>query len=218
MLGIVHLSTFIVGAILIVLLPGPNSLYLLAIASKEGIRAGYAAALGIITGDSILILATVLGAASILHTYPFTFVALKVVGASYLGYLGIKLLIASVHTWQKIHTDPDVNTVKMSKNDKMQSPFRTALTISLLNPKAILFFLSFFVQFVDEKASSPALSFLVLAIIVQMISFSYLSTLIFSGRKLAGYFSSHYRLSSVAIFSVGCLFLAFGLKLAMSSI
>lgn len=219
MLGIVHLSTFIVGTILIVLLPGPNSLYLLATASRYGVRAGYYAAFGIITGDSLLILATVLGAASILHTYPFTFLALKIIGALYLGYLGIKLFLHSIATWKKSnHVEPATIAEDISELSKAQSPYRTALTISLLNPKAILFFLSFFVQFVDEKAPSPALSFLCLAVILQTISFSYLSMLIFSGRKLAGYFSQHYRLSSIAICTVGFLFLGFSLKLALSTV
>ncbi|MEB3752888.1 leucine efflux protein LeuE [Acinetobacter sp. MD2(2019)] len=220
MLGIVHLSTFIIGTILIVLLPGPNSLYLLATASRYGIRAGYLAALGIITGDSLLILATVLGAASILHTYPVTFIALKIIGASYLSYLGIKLFLHSVETWKKHHNPPETLAIEadISELAKAQTPYRTALTISLLNPKAILFFLSFFVQFVDAKASSPALSFLCLALILQSISFSYLTLLIFGGRKLANYFSQHHRLSSVAICIVGILFIAFSLKLAFSSI
>ena len=218
MLGIVHLSTFIVGTILIILLPGPNSLYLLATASRYGIRAGYASALGIITGDSLLILATVLGAASILHTYPFTFIALKTVGALYLSYLGIKLFLHSIATWKKSNTEVSPVAEEIPDLTKAQSPYRTALTISLLNPKAILFFLSFFVQFVDEKAPSPALSFLILALILQIISFSYLTLLIFGGRKLAGYFSQHYRLSSIAIFTVGFLFLGFSAKLAFSTI
>lgn len=64
-------------------------------------------------------------------------------------------------------------------------PYKTALSISLLNPKAILFFLSFFVQFVEPDYAYPALSFLILAVILQIISFSYLTALIFSGIKLS---------------------------------
>ncbi|MHA3061642.1 leucine efflux protein LeuE [Acinetobacter sp. ANC 4636] len=220
MFGIIDLPRFIIGTILIVLLPGPNSLYLLTTASRYGIKRGYQAALGILTGDSILILATVLGAVSLIHAYPIIFTVLKVLGAGYLGYLGIKLFLHSIGIWKnakqpKIEVDPArANEPPMTA----LRPFRTALTISLLNPKAILFFLSFFVQFVDPKSSAPMLSFLILAVILQFISFSYLTSLIFGGRKLARYFSQQQRLASLATCAVGILFLTFGAKLAFSTI
>ncbi|WP_264673631.1 LysE family transporter, partial [Acinetobacter harbinensis] len=99
MFGITDLGTYIIGTTLIVLLPGPNSLYVMSIASRFGIKAGYKGALGVYTGDMILIILTALGAASLLHAFPWLFILLKVVGALYLSYLGIKLLIAAWHTW-----------------------------------------------------------------------------------------------------------------------
>ena len=106
MFGISDLGTFIIGTILIVLLPGPNSLYVMSVASRFGIATGYAAAFGVFTGDLILILCTILGAASLLHAFPWLFTVLKVIGALYLGYLGIKLLIAAYKTW--FHSTLDV--------------------------------------------------------------------------------------------------------------
>ena len=94
MFGIIDIGTYIIGTILIVILPGPNSLYVMSIASRFGIKTGYWGALGVFTGDLILILCTVLGAASLLHAFPWLFILLKIVGALYLSYLGIKLLIA----------------------------------------------------------------------------------------------------------------------------
>ncbi|MHA3115396.1 leucine efflux protein LeuE [Acinetobacter sp. ANC 4635] len=220
MFEIIDLPRFIIGTILIVLLPGPNSLYLLATASRYGIKRGYQAALGILTGDSILILATVLGAVSLIHAYPIIFTVLKVLGAGYLGYLGIKLFLHSIGIWKNAKNQVVVTEVTSTSEPPMIAlrPFRTALTISLLNPKAILFFLSFFVQFVDPKSSAPMLSFLILAVILQFISFSYLTSLIFGGRKLARYFSQQQRLASLATCAVGILFLTFGAKLAFSTI
>jgi len=92
------------------------------------------------------------------------------------------------------------------------------LTVSLLNPKAILFFLSFFVQFIDPDYPHPALSFITLAIILQVTSMSYLTLLIFSGRKLSGFFRQSPKISSVSVFLVGLLFFSFGVKLATSSL
>ncbi|AXQ22191.1 leucine efflux protein LeuE [Acinetobacter wuhouensis] len=215
MFGITDIVTYILGTIFIVILPGPNSLYVMSIASRFGIKTGYIGALGVFTGDLILILCTVLGAASLLHAFPWLFVVLKIVGASYLSYLGIRLLIASFKTWfskpQNIQANSDTSATEQFH------PFRTALTISLLNPKAILFYLSFFVQFVDPDYPYPALSFAALSVILQIISMSYLTILIFSGVKLASFFNARYRVAASCVAAVGLLFCGFGLKLALST-
>ncbi|KAF1012345.1 MAG: Leucine efflux protein [Acinetobacter bereziniae] len=216
MFGITDVVTYILGTIFIVILPGPNSLYVMSIASRFGIKTGYVGALGVFTGDLILILCTVLGAASLLHAFPWLFVILKVVGASYLSYLGIRLLIASVKTWRSKPQTIQSETVPSTSTEQFH-PFRTALTISLLNPKAILFYLSFFVQFVDPDYPYPALSFAVLSVILQIISMSYLTILIFSGVKLATFFNTRYKVAARCVAAVGILFCAFGIKLAVST-
>lgn len=215
MFGITDLATYIIGTILIVILPGPNSLFVMSVASRFGIKAGYKGALGVYTGDMILIILTALGAASLLHTFPWLFILLKVVGATYLSYLGIKLLIAAYHTFKAVKTPEKVEEKQSLEQVK---PFSTALTISILNPKAILFYLSFFVQFVDPAYAYPAITFTALAIILQIISMSYLTILIFSGAKLASYFSDRYKLTAICVASVGILFCGFGLKLATSTL
>lgn len=217
MFGITDLTTFIIGTVLIVILPGPNSLYVMSTASRHGVRTGYRAALGVYVGDLILILCTALGAASLLHALPWLYVILKIIGAVYLSYLGIKLIISAYYTWRpKVHIH--LSNLPAQSLPINEHYFRTALTISLLNPKAILFYLSFFVQFVDPDYAYPALTFAALATVLQMISMSYLSILIFSGVKLAFYFNRNYKLTSCAIASVGILFCAFGLKLASSTL
>ncbi|MFH7767059.1 leucine efflux protein LeuE [Acinetobacter sp. BSP-28] len=216
MFGITDLSTYIIGTTLIVLLPGPNSLYVMSIASRFGIKAGYKSAFGVYTGDLILIILTALGAASLLHAFPWLFTLLKIIGAIYLSYLGIKLLIAAYHTWNVLHSTTQISTVE--KNIEQLHPFKTALTISILNPKAILFYLSFFVQFVDPAYPYPAITFTALAIILQIISMSYLTILIFSGVKLASYFTSRYKVTASCVAAVGLLFCGFGIKLATSTL
>ncbi|ENX05236.1 leucine efflux protein LeuE [Acinetobacter courvalinii] len=215
MFGITDLTTYIIGTILIVLLPGPNSLYVMSVASRYGIRTGYAAACGVFTGDFILILCTVLGAASLLKAFPILFVILKITGAAYLAYLGFKLLQGAYQTWNKPPHHAEL--AALPKLDQIH-PYRTALSISLLNPKAILFFLSFFVQFVEPSYAYPALSFLILAIILQLVSFSYLTALIFSGIKLANFFKHNYKIAAAGICLVGILFFGFGLRLATSTL
>ncbi|WP_151813359.1 leucine efflux protein LeuE [Acinetobacter nosocomialis] len=215
MFGITDLTTYIIGTLLIVLLPGPNSLYVMSIASRYGIKTGYMGALGIFTGDLILMLCTVLGAASLLKAFPWVFIILKLVGALYLSYLGFKLLQGSIQRW-KLRNQPQAEMADLPALDKIH-PYKTALSISLLNPKAILFFLSFFVQFINPDYAYPALSFLILAVILQIISFSYLTALIFSGSKLSAFFKQNHKIAASGVCLVGILFFGFGLKLATST-
>ena len=91
--------------------------------------------------------------------------------------------------------------------------FKRALLLSLTNPKAILFFLSFFVQFVDPAYPHPSLSFAVLAIILQLISFSYLNLLILAGQRLAAAFMARRQLALVGTAAVGLLFIGFAVRM-----
>lgn len=96
--------------------------------------------------------------------------------------------------------------------------FRKALLLSLSNPKAILFFISFFIQFVDPGYAYPGLSFLVLAVILELVSALYLSFLIFTGVRLAAWFRRRQRLAAGATSGVGALFVGFGVKLATATL
>ena len=97
-------------------------------------------------------------------------------------------------------------------------PFHTALVISLMNPKAILFFVSFFIQFVDPGYAWPALSFAILGLICQIISGVYLSLLILGGAHLAQQFRTRRRLAAGATGGVGVMFIGFGARLADSTL
>lgn len=211
--GITDLTTFILGTIFIVLLPGPNSLYVMTIASRWGIGAGYRGACGIFLGDTILMILSATGVTSLLQATPALFIVLKFAGAGYLSWLGVALLRTAIRTWQ--------GTEKSRVIDKpvdISRPFRTSLVISLLNPKAILFFVSFFIQFVSPDYPHPELSFLILGLIVQFCSALYLSVLIFGGAHLAQQFRQRQRLAAIATGGVGSLFIGFGVKLANATL
>jgi len=207
--GITDLTTFILGTIFIVLLPGPNSLYVMTVASRWGIAAGYRGACGIFLGDTILMILSATGVASLLQTTPALFMILKYAGAAYLSWLGIGLMYSAFRTWRSL-AGPE----SPQKPVDASRPFRTALLISLMNPKAILFFVSFFIQFVSPDYPHPVLSFLILAVIVQICSGLYLSALIFGGAHLARQFRRRQRLSATATGAVGSLFIGFSVKLA----
>lgn len=211
--GVTDLTTFILGTIFIVLLPGPNSLYVMSVASRWGVAAGYRGACGIFVGDTVLMVLSATGVASLLQATPALFMVIKYAGAAYLAWMGIGLLGAAFRTWR---TGAD-ETRPQAPVDASR-PFRTALLISLMNPKAILFFVSFFIQFVDPGYPHPALSFAILGVIVQICSAIYLSLLIFGGAHLAAQFRRRRRLAAAATGGVGGLFIGFGAKLANATL
>lgn len=216
MFGISSLSAYIIGTIAIIVLPGPNSLFCLSTAAKSGKKAGYQALFGILLGDSALIIATVFGAGSLLKLYPSLFFAIKILGGLYLAHLGFNLVKAGVRKCQLRH-HPSIHITDAGPT-KQAHPFYHALLLSLTNPKAILFFLSFFVQFVEPTYPNPLLSFLILAIILQCISFLYLNVLIILGEKVTATFAKQHALASVAMLFVGTLFIGFALNLWMADL
>ena len=218
--GITDLSAFILGTIFIVLLPGPNSLYVMTVATRHGIAAGYRGACGIFIGDTILMILSVAGVATLLKTNPGLFMAVKYLGAAYLAWLGSNLLRAAVATWrQEKETEKNKDSSQgPTAAVDASKPLKTALLISLTNPKAILFFVSFFIQFVAPDYPHPLLSFLILGVVVQLCSAAYLSALIFGGTRLAQRFRRQHRLAATASGLTGALFVGFAVKLASATL
>ncbi|MFB7279680.1 leucine efflux protein LeuE [Streptomyces hydrogenans] len=216
MLGVTDLPTYLAGLVLIILLPGPNSLYVLSVAARKGTRTGYKAAAGVFTGDTILMTLAALGAASLLQTTPLLFTVVKYAGAGYLAWMAYGMLRAALDMWRS-RREPAGAATETAESGSTEHPYRRALVISIFNPKAILFLISFFVQFVDPSYAYPALSFLVLGSLLQLGSFLYLTTLIFSGTRLSAAFRRRKRLSAGATSAAGALFLGFAVKLSLSS-
>ena len=214
-LGITNITAYLIGTVAIILLPGPNSMYVLATAAQQGIKRGYAGAAGVFVGDTIIMVAAVIGAATILRKAPQVFVALKIAGALYLSYLGVNMLIGAYKIWQ---TRANITAPKMVQIEKSTNPFSRALLISLINPKAILFVLSFFLQFVSADAPHPYVAFLVLGLILQFFSIAYLSGLIFAGAQLAQTFRSRPVWMMLGTVLVGCLFIGFVVKLGLATV
>lgn len=219
MLGITNPLAYIIGAIAIVLVPGPNSIYVLTVSARHGARCGYGGALGIFTGDSTLMLLTALGAASVLRANLMVFTAVRLAGAAYLCYLGGRMLAGGARSLLHRDARADGAPAQPVAPDVEEPPsfwhsWRKALMISLINPKAILFFLSFFVQFVDPSYPYPAISFFVLGAIMQTFSMLYLGTLTVAGVSLARMFSHRYRLKAFLNSMIGALFVGFGIRIA----
>jgi leucine efflux protein len=143
---------------------------------------------------------------------------IKYAGAAYLGYVGLTMLRGAWRRW-RVRNDPSTpRLIDAAEPAALRSPFRRALVISLLNPKAILFFISFFIQFVDPGYAWPAVSFVLLGLIAQVASALYLTVLIFAGTFLAAQFQRRRRLAASGTTAVAVLFLGFSLKLATASV
>lgn len=214
--GVTDIWTYVIGAFGIILLPGPNSLFVLSVATARGVKAGWQGACGVFVGDGILLALTALGAAGLLRTLPTLFMVVKYAGAAYLAWVGLNLIRSAWRQWRE---QPVATPVPAQETPAhLAHPFRRALVISLLNPKAILFLLSFFVQFIDPHFETPAIPFLILSAILMTFSALYLCTLIVAGARLAENFRRRQRLSSSLSGAVGGLFVWFGAKLATASL
>lgn len=214
MLGVTDLWAYLVATILIILLPGPNSLYVLSVSARRGVRAGYQGAAGVFLGDTILMVASAAGVASLLQASPVAFGIIRYAGAAYLAYLGFTLIRGGIQIWRRRREVVSEAVTPTRTPAQSERPFRRALVASLLNPKAILFFVAFFVQFVDPAYPYPVLSFLLLGTIVQVFSLSYLSILIFGGNALANTFRRRKALASLGTGAVGVVMLGFAARLA----
>jgi leucine efflux protein len=214
--GVINYLTYVLGAVLIILLPGPNSLYVLSLAAQQGRRCGWAAVAGVFLGDTLLIIATALGAISILTAYPAIFMFIKYAGAAYLIYIGINLIGGAISTWKTLDSD-SIDDARLIKKTSASRAFKKALLVSLLNPKAILFLLSFFVQFVDPQYATPAIPFFILALTLQLFSLIYLAVLIYAGSVLAQAFKKRKKISAISGGGIGTGFVLFAIKLALAS-
>ena len=202
--GVINIWTYIAGLIFIILAPGPNSLYVLKTGASYGIATGYRAAAGVLLGDAILILLSYLGVASLVQTSPVLFTAIRYLGAAYLLYLGVSLIYSNWVAPKDKTSSPKIKTERV---------FRKSLSLSLTNPKALLFYVSFFIQFVDYSYDSTWISYSILAMILEVFSLTYLSILIVLGRALTQYFHQNKSLAKMGNSLLGLFFMGFAARL-----
>lgn len=156
MLGTHDLLLFIAAGLLLNIIPGADTLYIVGRASTQGIRAGLVAALGIGAGCLVHILATAVGLAALLATSAQAFMWVKLLGAAYLAYLGLTLLMTKANQ-PTSHTQPP--------NASLNKVFWGGFLTNVLNPKVALFFLAFLPQFIEPHAPSKSLSLVFLGVL-----------------------------------------------------
>lgn len=203
MFGIADYGAFVAAIIVFLLIPGPGNLALVTSTGKGGIKGGLAATLGVIAGDQVLMWLAVAGVAALLAAYPTAFHAVQWLGAVYLGWLGLKMLRAKPGDAPILHIRP-------------RQFFRQALFITLLNPKAIVFYMAFFPLFVDPARHQGLATFGVMALTIAILTFLYGLSATLLTHFLAERLRANPRVKTTLEKLAGVFLIAFGIKLAIS--
>jgi len=201
--GISDYSAFVVAIVLFLAIPGPGNLALITSTSKGGVAGGLMATLGVIAGDQVLMWLAVAGVAAVLATYPTAFAAIQWLGAAYLAWLGFKMILAKPGDAPVLNIRP-------------RQYFQQALAITLLNPKAIVFYMAFFPLFVDPQTHLGWISFGVMAATIAALTFLYGLGMALLTHHLAERMRATPVVGRVLEKVAGLFLVGFGLKLALS--
>ncbi len=201
MLGIADFGAFCTTILLFLALPGPGTFALLTSTAKGGFRAGAAATLGVIVGDQVLLWLAVAGVAALLAANPLVFKAVQYAGAAYLGWIGLRLIFAKPGGASPIRIEP-------------HHYFRQAVFITLLNPKAIVFYMAFFPLFIDPATHQGLPTFAAMAATIAVISAAYCLALVWLADAVSAQVRAHRRLAAALQRLAGVALVGFGLKLA----
>ena len=204
MFGVADYGAFVVAVIVFLAIPGPGNLVLVTSTGKGGIRGGLAATLGVIAGDQVLMWLAVAGVATLLTTSPRLFSAVQWLGAGYLAWMGWRMIVAR---------PGDAPVLKIRTGQY----FRQALLITLLNPKAIVFYMAFFPLFVDPARHQGLATFGFMAATVAVITLVYCAVAVTLTRVFAERLRANPQVVRWLNRVAGTMLLGFGLRLALSS-
>jgi len=199
-LGITDYGAFCAAILLFLALPGPGTFCLLASTGKGGFRAGAAATLGLILGDQVLLWLAVAGVAALLAANPLLFKAVQYLGAAYLVWIGLKLIFAKPGSATPFNIQP-------------RHYLRQAALITVLNPKAIVFYMAFFPLFIDPAVHRGGVTFLAMAVTIAAITAVYCLTLCAFAQAVGSVVRAHQRLARWLERLAGVFLVGFGIRL-----
>jgi leucine efflux protein len=203
MFGIQDYWAFVVAVIVFLAIPGPGNLAIITSTSKGRILGGLGATFGVIAGDQILMWLAVAGVAALLAAHPSVFAVVQYAGAAYLAYLGMKMILAKPGDAPILHMEP-------------RQFFKQSVLITLLNPKAIVFYMAFFPLFVDPARHQGMITFGVMALTIAVLTFIYCFSLTLITHFAAERMRANPRVTGWLNKIAGMMLVAFGLKLAIS--
>lgn len=216
-LGIINLPLFMLAVFLLNVTPGPDTAYIVGRSVSQGRAAGLLSALGVSAGCCVHVLAVAFGLTAVLAASTVAFTVIKVVGAAYLIYLGGRMLLAPPERDDTAADEAAEQAAAAKRPRPIQSLFMQGFLTNVLNPKVVLFFLSFFPQFVDPHASHKAAAFLALGVVFIVMSTVWNSMVAWVAasvtRRVAGKPGIKRWLDRV----VGTAFIALGARLAFTT-
>lgn len=208
MFGITNFEAFILAGIILNLTPGADTMYILGRSISQGKKAGTLSALGIATGALIHCVFAALGLSVILAKSALAFEIVKYVGAAYLIYLGIKMLITK--------KDENFELKENNKQINYRKVYFSGILTNVLNPKVALFFLAFLPQFINPKYSQSFLPFLILGLTFVTTGTIWCLTLAMFSSKLSNTIRKNYKIKKWLDKTTGGIFIALGIKLALT--
>ena len=208
-----QIFVFMLAGWLLNLTPGPDVLYMVSQALRSGTRAGIVAGLGVTAGCFVHIFAAALGVGALLAASATAFTVLKWLGAGYLFYVGVKLLLARAGGQPLI---PEAPAMPAAQPADMWRVFVGGFWTNALNPKVAIFFLAFVPQFIASGTEHPTLAFLALGVLFNVnaipINIGWAVAAGWMARRATQVQRSMHWLDRAA----GCMFIGFGLKLALT--
>ena len=200
------LLLFIAAGLALNITPGPDMLYVAARSTSEGRAAGIVSSLGIATGTLFHITAVALGLAALLTAVPLAYSVVRVGGAIYLMYLGVRAFAK--------HSPARAREVARAS---LGTIFRQGAITNILNPKVALFFLAFLPQFVDPARGSTAVQIVVLGLIFDTTG-TMVNTIVALGASGA---AERVRANSKSVELLhritGVIFIGLGIRIALAS-
>jgi leucine efflux protein len=204
-LGISNYWGFVLAVLVFLAIPGPGTFACLTGVTRGGLRGGYAALLGLVVGDWCLMLSAMLGLAALLKANPAWFHAIQWLGAAYLFWIGLQLLRAK---------DTGIDSLPEAMKPGPGKYFRQGFLITLINPKAIVFYMAFFPLFIDPAQHLGPTTFAAMAVTVTALTLFYGSLILFLGHGLAKRLKQIPWLGRVAMKLAGLAMCGFGVKMA----
>ncbi|MPS41871.1 MAG: lysine transporter LysE [Pseudomonas sp.] len=203
MFGVTDYAAFVVAFIILLAIPGPGNLALILSTGKGGIRGGLASTFGIIFGDQVLLWLAVAGVAALLKAYPAAFHVVQWLGAAYLVYLGLRMILAKPGAAPMLDIKP------------RQYLWQT-LVITVFNPKAIIFYMAFFPLFIHPQRHQGLITFGFMAVTIMALTFLYGLLIVLLTHFLAERMRANPRIARVLEKLAGLCLVGFGVKLTLN--
>ncbi len=212
MLGITGFTLFVAAVMLLNVTPGPDTAYIVGRSVAQGRGAGVVSALGISAGCVVHTLACAFGLTALLAASATAFTIVKFAGAIYLIYLGVRLLFVGPSEEAGKTEQASVRSAPKS----LRQLFTQGFVTNVLNPKVVLFFVSFFPQFVAADSPNKVVTFLALGSVFVLMSTVWNTFVAWIAGSVTQRFSGKPAVKKWLDRVVGSAFVSLGLKLATS--